>query len=107
MILRLSRLGRHTLVKERIDTLALVNRVIDDLRSETADRDVELTLDELPECFGDPALLKQVFVNLLSNALKFTRKRERAAIQIGCDQLAGEKDYFVRDNGAGFDMQKA
>lgn len=106
-LLRLSRLGRHTLVKERIDTLALVNRVIEDLRSETADREVEIRVGKLPECSGDSALLKQVFVNLISNALKFTRKRERAVIEIGCDRLGAEKVYFVRDNGAGFDMQKA
>ena len=106
-LLRLSRLGRHTLVKERTDTFALVNRVIEDLRGETADREVELNLCKLPECFGDAALLKQVFVNLISNALKFTRKRERAVIEIGCDQSGMENVYFVRDNGAGFDMEEA
>lgn len=106
-LLRLSRLGRHHLMKERVDMLALVNRVIEDLRNETTDREVELNVGELPECFGDPALLKQVVTNLISNALKFTRKRERGLIEIGCDRLGGEKVYFVRDNGAGFDMQKA
>ena len=106
-LLRLARLGRHTLVKERINTLALVNRVIEDLRSETTGRDVELNVGELPECFGDPALLKQVYTNLISNALKFTRKRERAVIQIGCDRRSEEKVYFIRDNGAGFDMERA
>jgi|SRR5882724_5192416 len=106
-LLRLARLGRHTLVKKKVDTFALVNRVIADLGSETVGREVELNVSELPECFGDAALLKQVYTNLISNALKFTRKRERATIQIGCDQLAGERAYFVRDNGAGFDMERA
>jgi two-component system sensor histidine kinase/response regulator len=106
-LLRLSRLGRHTLAKEKVDTLVLANRVIEDMRGETADREVELIVGELPECFGDKALIKQVFINLISNALKFTRKRERAVIEIGCDLLAGEKAYFVRDNGTGFDMERA
>ena len=106
-LLSLARLGRHSLVKEKVDTVSLVHHVIEELRSEAVGREVELNIGELPDCFGDRALLKQVYTNLISNALKFTRKRERAVIQIGCDRLGGEKVYFVRDNGAGFDMQKA
>jgi light-regulated signal transduction histidine kinase (bacteriophytochrome) len=59
---------------------------------------------ELPPCRGDPALLKQVWVNLLSNAFKYTRQRKPAVIEIGC-MLDPEKIYFVRDNGAGFNMK--
>ena len=56
---------------------------------------------------ADPALLKQVWVNLLSNAIKYTRDRKPAVVEIGCAHKNGETVYFVRDNGAGFDMQYA
>jgi len=62
----------------------------------------------LPHCQGDPALLKQVWVNLISNALKFTRRQNVARIEIGClTQEGGAPVYFVKDNGVGFDMQYA
>ena len=56
-------------------------------------------------CQADPGLFKQVFVNLLANALKFTRQREVAVITIGCREDEGERVYFVQDNGVGFDMR--
>ncbi|MDP1587626.1 MAG: ATP-binding protein, partial [Prosthecobacter sp.] len=70
-------------------------------------RQIDLRLNALPECEGDPALLKQVWINLLSNALKYSRKREVAVIEIGCNTEDGAHAYFVRDNGAGFDMRYA
>jgi light-regulated signal transduction histidine kinase (bacteriophytochrome) len=68
---------------------------------------VEIAVGELPDCRGDPSLLVQVWVNLLENALKFTRGREVARIEVGCQHLGDEPVYFVRDNGVGFDMQYA
>jgi len=61
----------------------------------------------LPSSEADPALLKQVLVNLLSNALKYTGKREAAVVEIGCARENGQNVYFVRDNGTGFDMKYA
>jgi light-regulated signal transduction histidine kinase (bacteriophytochrome) len=61
----------------------------------------------LSACQGDPALLKQAWINLLSNAFKYTRQRRPAVIEIGCRTESGENVYFVRDNGAGFDMRYA
>jgi light-regulated signal transduction histidine kinase (bacteriophytochrome) len=61
----------------------------------------------MPIIWGDPALLKQVFVNLIDNAFKYTRMRAEAAIEIGSRESGGERVLFVRDNGAGFDMQYA
>jgi light-regulated signal transduction histidine kinase (bacteriophytochrome) len=61
----------------------------------------------LPPCYGEPALLNQVFVNLISNAVKFTAKVPNAAITIGCSSTNGETVYFVRDNGVGFDDRYA
>jgi light-regulated signal transduction histidine kinase (bacteriophytochrome) len=70
-------------------------------------RAVELRIAEIPECAADPSLIEQVFVNLLSNAFKFTRDRDPAVIEVGCFEQAGERIVFVRDNGAGFDMKYA
>jgi light-regulated signal transduction histidine kinase (bacteriophytochrome) len=64
-------------------------------------------VSDLPDCIGDPLLLKQVFVNLLSNAFKYTRLKEKSVIEVGHRQQRGETVYSVRDNGAGFDMRYA
>jgi light-regulated signal transduction histidine kinase (bacteriophytochrome) len=85
----------------------LVQQVLDELQGEREGRQVEIRVDPLPDCLGDASLLKQVFVNLLTNALKFTRKREQALIEISAHEEGGELVGFVRDNGAGFDMQFA
>jgi light-regulated signal transduction histidine kinase (bacteriophytochrome) len=73
------------------------------LQSETEGRSVEVIIREAPPCRGDPALLRQAFSNLLGNALKFTRPRETARIEVGCDETGDHPVYFVRDNGVGFD----
>ena len=62
---------------------------------------------QLPWCWGDPALLKQVWINLLSNAFKYASGREMAVIEIGCTMEGDENVFFVRDNGTGFDMRYA
>jgi light-regulated signal transduction histidine kinase (bacteriophytochrome) len=90
-----------------VETVRLVRDSLDELDSEKRGRKIDIRLSELPSCHGDPALLKQVWVNLLSNALKYTRKREAATVEIGCAQDNGEAVYFVRDNGTGFDMKYA
>jgi light-regulated signal transduction histidine kinase (bacteriophytochrome) len=69
---------------------------------------VEIVIGDLPECQGDPSLLTQVWINLLSNAFKYTRKREAARVEVGCQMdEANKKVYYVRDNGVGFDMHYA
>jgi len=106
-LLGLARLGRQEVNKREVDTARLVRETLAELGSPWPDRRVEVRIGELPVCAGDPALLKQVWVNLLSNALKYTRKRERAEIEIGCVAGAGTATFFVRDNGTGFDPRYA
>jgi light-regulated signal transduction histidine kinase (bacteriophytochrome) len=106
-LLAFALLGRQPLSKQPISVSALVHEVVDDLHKEQFQRRIEVRVQDLPDCFGDPALLKQVFVNLLSNAFKFTRKKEEAVVEVGCEQKTGERIYFVRDNGVGFDMRRA
>jgi PAS domain S-box-containing protein len=106
-LLAFSRLGRQPLHKRTVKTAQMVRQVLEELHSEQEGRQVEITLGDLLPCRADPALLKQIYSNLLSNALKFTRRRETACIEVGCQQMNGERIYYVRDNGVGFDMQYA
>jgi signal transduction histidine kinase len=106
-LLSFSRLGRQALKRGPTEPEALVHEAMAVLHTEQEGRRVDLSIGPLPACQGDPALLKQVFVNLLGNALKFTRKRDVARIEVGCRTGEGECAYFVRDNGAGFDMRYA
>jgi PAS domain S-box-containing protein len=106
-LLAFSRLGRQPLGKRHVSPAEIVRDAIEEVRAGEKDRTVELTIGELPDCQADPALLKQVFLNLLGNAFKFTRRCENASVEVGCRRDGGEDVYFVRDNGAGFDMRYA
>jgi hypothetical protein len=107
-LLAFSRMGRADLLRRNVDLAALVGEVLEELREASPGRDVLFRTGALPEVAGDPALLRVVLVNLLSNALKYTRPRERAEVEIGSvPGHHGEVVVFVRDNGVGFDMQYA
>lgn len=106
-LLRLSQLGRQNLSLRPLKMNDLVQQIIDEQAGQREGREVEIRVAALPDCFVDPMLMKQVWVNLFSNALKYTRKREKAVIEIGGEKQNGEKVYFIRDNGAGFDMEFA
>jgi signal transduction histidine kinase len=106
-LLALSRLGREAVRKQPMQPGDLAREAFEELLTEHPGHHVECTIGDLPACEADPVLLKQVFTNLLSNALKFTRDRDTARIEVGCREEAGEPVYFVADNGVGFDLQKA
>jgi signal transduction histidine kinase len=106
-LLAFSRLGRTPLEKRHVDTESLVRSVLDELAPQREGRVIEVRVGPLPPCTADPALLRQVWLNLLSNAFKYTRKREAAEIEVGCESARGLDAFFVRDNGAGFDMRYA
>jgi light-regulated signal transduction histidine kinase (bacteriophytochrome) len=107
-LLKFSRLSRLPLNKRPVEPAELVHQALQTLSHEQTGRQVEIVVGELPPCQGDPGLLLQVWVNLLSNALKFTRPREAARIEIGCQvKENGERVYYVQDNGTGFDMRYA
>jgi signal transduction histidine kinase len=106
-LLTFSRLARQPLRKQRIDTTRIVQQVVADLRREEPDSRAQIRIDDLPECEADPALLRQVFTNLVANALKFSRARTEPVVEV-LSQLDGDESvYIVRDNGVGFDMRYA
>lgn len=105
-LLTFSRLSRQPIKEQSIVLTDLVHQAIRDLAYEQGGRRVDISVGDLADCRGDPALLKQVFVNLLANALKFTRDRDESRIEVGCQQGPdGRVVYLVRDNGVGFDMR--
>jgi PAS domain S-box-containing protein len=104
-LLAFSRMGRSEMRERTISLATLVEEARHELRQEAKDRNVDWRIGELPEVQGDPLMLRQVMVNLLSNALKYTRTRPLARIEVGATVAEQETVVFVRDNGVGFDMQ--
>jgi len=104
-LLTFSRMGHHAMSLQQVGLEGLVREVIDELAPETSGRRIDWRIGDLPAVNGDASMLRIVLTNLIGNALKFTRPRETARIEIG--SLPGqnaETVIFVRDNGVGFDM---
>ncbi|MBA5867983.1 MAG: hypothetical protein GDA67_14920 [Nitrospira sp. CR1.3] len=105
-LLVFSRMGRQEILQATVDLNQLVKTVVHDLRLDLQGKTISWTIGSLPEVSGDPAMLRQVYMNLISNAVKFTATRSEPKIEIGSQpSTPGEVDLFVRDNGVGFDMQ--
>ena len=106
-LLTFSRLSRTELQKTKINTQIMVAQVLKSFKEEMAGRDVEINVAELPDAIGDETLIHQVWENLISNALKYSKYKEKAIIAIG-SEIADDKTVFsISDNGAGFDMKYA
>ena len=104
-LLQFSRTGRAELRIEPVDMDATLAEALEPLRREADGRDVEWSIGELPSVVADRALLRQVWANLVGNAVKYTRGRTPARIEIGAAGANREFVFYVRDNGVGFDMQ--
>jgi signal transduction histidine kinase len=103
-LLTFSRLSRQALNKQTVVLADLVRQVLSDLPPMQEGRGIKVAIGDLPPCQADPALLKQVWVNLLTNAVKFSSKRAVSMIAVGCQYEGNTQVYFVQDNGVGFDM---
>ncbi|HEX3626355.1 MAG TPA: PAS domain S-box protein [Verrucomicrobiae bacterium] len=107
-LLVFSRMSRAELRRTRVSTDSLVHEAVEGLQTDINGRHIDWKIAALPEVDADPAMLQQVWVNLIANAVKYTRPRDPAKIEIGCEDSGnGEYVFFVHDNGVGFDMQYA
>lgn len=107
-LLVFSRMGRQEMLHTTVDLDQLIKNILSDLRLDLQGREISWTIAALPEVQGDPAMLRQVFMNLIANAVKFTNTRPIAMIEVGVEYPSStEIVLFVRDNGVGFDMQYA
>jgi PAS domain S-box-containing protein len=106
-LLAFSRMGRKSLEATSLDLHHMARSVFTELREQHADRAIEARIEEIPSGRGDPAMIRQVFVNLISNAIKYSRGRNPAIIEIGARVDPKETVYWVRDNGVGFQMEYA
>lgn len=106
-LLQFSRTGRQELRQADLDMSTIVKEAIEKLKPDTKNRNISWTVAELPRVYGDYSLLQQVWINLLDNAVKYTQYKDQATIEVGFTREPGQWEFFVRDNGVGFDMQYA
>jgi PAS domain S-box-containing protein len=106
-LLQFSRTGRQELRQADLDMNAAVQEALAKLKADTKNRNISWTVADLPQVDGDYALLQQVWINLLDNAVKYTQYKDQATIEVGFTREPGQWEFFVRDNGVGFDMQYA
>ena len=103
-LLSFARTSKVEVKKISVDVNILVKKVLEELLKEETNRNIEISVDVLPKITGDPSLLSQVFVNLIGNAIKFTRNSETPKITISGSETLFETEITIQDNGCGFDM---
>jgi PAS domain S-box-containing protein len=106
-LLALSRIGRKDIEFSKMDMNKLVGAVYEEIRTTMSESHFQFDIGQLPSAYGDPIMIQQVFLNLLTNAIKFTGNKDTAVIEVGGHSGENENVYYVRDNGVGFDMQYA
>ncbi|WP_033727442.1 ATP-binding protein [Pseudomonas cremoricolorata] len=103
-LLNFSQMGRSALRMSDVDLNALIDTILAESAPDYAGRDIVWQVEQLPKVIADPAFINLVLQNLISNAIKYTRGRQPARIEIGAREHADEVEIYVRDNGVGFDM---
>jgi PAS domain S-box-containing protein len=106
-LLVFSRMGRAELHHAKVDSNALIHEVRDSIQGDTQGRNIEWAIAALPQVQADAPMMRQVWANLVGNAVKYSRPRDPARIEIGCHENGKEFIFHVADNGVGFDMQYA
>ncbi len=106
-ILAFSRVGRQAIASAETDMGSLVQDTLRELAPAMADRGIEMKVGKLPHVHGDPQMLQRVWTNLLDNAIKFSGPKPNAVIEVGARARDDETEFFVKDNGVGFDMRFA
>jgi len=104
-LLSFSRLGRAEIKKVPVAMGALANEVYTEVKKSAPEKNIEFAMNTLPDSEGDFDMIRQVWANLFTNAVKFTSKKEKAKIEVGSTSDGDTVTYYVKDNGAGFDMQ--
>jgi signal transduction histidine kinase len=102
-LLALSRLGRQEIKKVSVNLTAMTRQIFEQLRFQEPERNFQLIIKDLPPAYGDQSLLYQVMMNLLGNAIKYTKPRKTALIEVDSKNEENETIYYVKDNGIGFD----
>jgi PAS domain S-box-containing protein len=106
-LLALSRLGRQQITKSPVDLAVMARQVFAQLQDQEPDRELQLIVPDLPPAWGEPSLLNQVMMNLLGNAIKYTRPEKTAVIELAGHPEGRETIYSIKDNGVGFDERYA
>jgi PAS domain S-box-containing protein len=104
-LLEFSKLGRKALVKVKVDTKKIVEQVIDEVKKSYPSLNFQISVSDLPQTIVDENLFRQVWYNFLSNAFKYSSNKPKPSITIGYKELEKEFEFFIEDNGAGFDMR--
>jgi len=104
-LLSFSRLGRKEIKKGYVKMGIVAKEIFEEQKAQLPNRNIVCTINDLPDARGDEDMIRVVWTNLISNAIKYTNKKEKAVIEIGSKADEGGVAYFIKDNGAGFDMQ--